>query len=147
VETDVTLAVGAENNELAVWLGNIIRRSLVDKPLARRDFDALRAAVAMVAPNRRLQITMRFDHGHLAIHDGMLGIPDVTFCGDLAVLTSLEHVPLTRLGRLPLPPLSRARATHWRQLAVDLVSGDLKVYGMLEHPRLVTRVLRLLSRE
>lgn len=144
VDADVTLAVGAEENDLAVWLAGRIERTLHDNPIVQRDFDALRAAVAMVAPNRRLQTTLRFDHGHLAIHDGMLGVPDVTFCGDYDVLTSLERVPLTKLGRLPLPPLSRSRAALWRQSAMDVLTGELKIYGLLQHPRLITRVLRLL---
>ena len=129
-----------------MWVGETIRRNLSANPLAQRDFDALRAAVAMVAPNRRLQTTLRFDHGHLAIHDGMLGVPDLTFCADYDVLTSLESVPLTRFGRLPLPPFSRARAALWRQSAVEVLTGELKIYGLLQHPRLVTRVLRVLSK-
>ncbi len=146
VNTDVTLAVGAEENALAMWASETIAQNLTHNPSSRRDFDALRAAVAMVAPNLRLQATLRFDHGHLAIHDGMLGVPDLTFCGDFNVLTGLHDVPLTRWGRLPFPPLSRARAALWRQSAMEVVSGELKIYGMLQHPRLTTRVLRVLSR-
>ena len=146
MHTDVTLAVGAEDNELSVWVRDTISRNLDVNPLAQRDFDAMRAAVAMVAPNRRLQTTLRFDHGHLAIHDGMLGVPDLTFCADYDLLRSIENLPLTRFGRLPLPPLSRSRASSWRNSAMDVLTGELKIYGLLQHPRLVTRVLRVLSR-
>lgn len=145
VETDVTLAIGAEDNELSVWVAQCIKRSLAADPQNRRDFDAMRAAVAMVAPDLRLQTTLRFDHGHVTIHDGMLGVPDLTFCGDFAVLMGIENVPLTRLGRLPLPALSRRSTALWRQSVVELLTGELKIYGLLQHPRLVARMLRLLS--
>ncbi len=145
MDSEVTLAVGAEENELSLWVAETIRRNLADHSATRRDFNALRAAVAMVAPNRRIQTTLRFDHGHLAIHDGMLGVPDITFCADFDLLTALENVPLSRFGRLPLPPLSRARAALWRQSAVEVLTGELKIYGLFQHPRLVTRVLRVLS--
>jgi hypothetical protein len=145
VESDVTLALGAEDNDLAVWVSECLRRNLAKNPLCRRDFDAMRAAVAMVAPDRQQQCTLRFDHGHLAIHDGMLGVPDLTFCGDFSVLTGLESFPLTRWGRLPFPALARRRAALWRQSVMELVTGELKIYGLVQHPRLVTRLLRLLS--
>ncbi len=147
MDADVTLAIGTEDNELAVWVADCLRKTLRSNPSSRRDFDAIRAAVVVVAPDRQLQCTLRFDHGHLAIHDGMLGVPDVTFCADFAVLVGLENFPLSRWGRLPLPVLSRRRAVLWRQSVTELVTGELKIYGLLQHPRLVTRILRLLSRD
>jgi hypothetical protein len=88
---------------------------------------------------------LRFDHGYLTIHDGMLGIPDLTLCGDFPTLVGLADIPLSRAGRLPLPPLSAARRSAWRTTALELVSGELRVYGMFSHPRLLLRLLRLLS--
>lgn len=145
MESDVTLAIGAEDNELAVWVAACLRRNLAANPASRRDFEAIRAAVAIVAPDRQLQCTLRFDHGHVTIHDGMLGVPDLTFCADFAVLLGLENFPLTRYGRLPLPVLSQRRAMLWRQSVMELMTGELKIYGLIQHPRLVTRILRLLS--
>lgn len=98
----------------------------------------MRAAVALVAPDRRLQATLRFDHGHLSIHDGMIGVPDVTFCGDETALRDLERLPWWR-GRVP-----DARGGAWRRALLEMAGGQLKIYGLLSHARLVTRVLRLL---
>jgi hypothetical protein len=116
-------------------------------PAVRRDFDAMRAAVAVVVPDRRLSITLRFDLGQLTIHDSMIGVPDVTLCGDHAVLMQLPLLPQFPLGRLPLPTWSTPAEQRqaWRRTLLDLVSGELKIYGLLAHPRLVTRLLRLLS--
>jgi hypothetical protein len=146
VDANIAHAPGAEDNPLAVWAGDLVAQNVSDKPRVRRDFEALRAAVVMVAPDRRLQVTMRFDHGYLTIHDGMIGIPDVTFCADYEVLMGIADFPLSKYGHLPLPPLSRSRLASWRRTFVELVSGELKIYGMLSHPRLVTRVVRVLSR-
>ena len=133
MDVNIGHAPGAEDNPLAVWAGEAVKNN-VDSGRARRDFLNMRAAVALVAPDRRLQVTMRFDHGYLTIHDGMIGIPDVTFCGDYELLMGIGDVPISRIGRLPVPPVS------------SLLSGELKIYGLLSHPRLVTRVLRVLSR-
>jgi hypothetical protein len=145
VDADIGFAPGAEDNGLAVWIGQLVSDNLADQAACRRDFSALRAAVALVAPDRRLSVTLRFDHGHLTIHDGMVGIPDVTLCGDYEVLVAVAHIPLSPIGRLPLPPLARARTAAWRTTALELVSGELKVYGLLSHPLVLLRVLRLLS--
>lgn len=145
VEADIGFAPGAEDNALAVWIGQLVSDNLAAHRECRRDFGALRAAVAMVAPDRRLTATLRFDHGHLTIHDGMVGIPDVTLCGDYEVLVAVANIPLSPIGRLPLPSLSRARTPAWRTTALELVSGELKIYGLLSHPLVVLRVLRLLS--
>lgn len=146
VNANIGHAPGAEDNPLAVWLGDLVQLNLAQHDPVTRDFYALRAAVAVVAPDRRLQVTMRFDHGYLTIHDGMIGIPDVTFCGDYDVLMAIARFPLTRLGHWPLPPLTGGRFRAWRRTMSDLLSGGLKIYGLTSHPRLVVRLLRVLSR-
>jgi hypothetical protein len=147
VEPSIALASGAEDNDLALWAAALVRANLQHTAALRRDFAAMRAAVAMVAPDRRLSITLRFDLGQLTVHDSMIGMPDVTLCGDYEVLMGLARLPIGRLGRLPVPSWSapRERRVAWRRTAVDLLSGELKIYGLVAHPRLVTRLLRLLS--
>lgn len=147
MEADIGCAPGAEDNPLATWAMDLVAANVQRSERARRDFFAMRAAVAMVAPDRRLQATLRFDHGYLVIHDGMIGIPDVTFCGDYEVLMGLADLPLSRLGRLPLPPFSRSRMRAWRRTALEVATGELKIYGVLSHARLITRVLRILSKQ
>ena len=134
MDANIDCAPGADDNPLAAWAAERVRDNVAATQQARRDFYNIRAAVVLVAPDRRLQATLRFDHGYLTIHDGMIGIPDVTLCGDYEVLMGLESVPVSRIGRLPLPPVS------------DLFSGELKIYGLFTHPLLVTRVLRMLVR-
>jgi hypothetical protein len=147
VQPNIAYAPGAEDSTLALWAGSLIETNVRETPAAARDFAAMRAAVAMVAPDRRPAITLRFNLGQLTIHESMIGVPDVTLCADYEILTGLERLPISRIGRLPLAgwsaPAHRRRA--WRKALFDLVSGDLKIYGLWAHPRLVTRLLRLLA--
>jgi hypothetical protein len=147
VETSIALAPGADNNDLAVWVHDLVSRHVDEHAACRRDFQAMREAVALVAPDRRLSVTLRFDHGYLTIHDGMIGIPDLTLCADYEILIGIADIPLSPLGRLPLPSLSAARRTSWRTTALELVSGELKVYGLFSHFRLLLRLLRLLAKD
>ena len=137
----IDLAPGAELNPLARWAHEQLRSSLANATEAkRRELRLLRAAVVFVAVDERTSTTLRFDHGDVTIHDGIVGIPDLTFCGDLRLIEAVVHLRMGRFSRLPL---LRDRAV--RQLLADVVSGELKVYGLLSNPRTVVRVLRILQ--
>ncbi|MEM9696906.1 MAG: hypothetical protein AAGA56_30500 [Myxococcota bacterium] len=138
-DVGITLAPGAKNNPLAQWAERRIRARITQKPKVASVFRALRAAVMLVAPDRRLHATLRFDHGDLTIHDGMIGVPDVTFCANEAELLGIGDLEMFR-DRLP-----DLRSAAWRRVGLELLSGDLKVYGLVSRPRLVWRVLRLLA--
>ncbi len=135
----VDLAPGAEDNALAVEIAGTIRDNLSRRREAAADFRALRASVLMVAQDLAESFTLRFDHGRLTVHDGAVGIPSVTFCGDAAALRRLSDLPLTRWLRLPSPG-----PEAWRVIADLFATGDFKVYGLLAHPRTVVHLLRLL---
>ena len=148
----VGLSPGAEDNELATWLARTIEESVADAT-TRRDFFAMRAAVAIVAlepgttpnaPMGRSAVTLRFDHGHLTIHDGVVGVPDMTLCGDREHLLRLAALPISRTFGLPLP--RRGASDPLRRTLREIAQGSLKVYGLAGHPRLFVRLLRLLSR-
>lgn len=146
VDPIVDLAPGAEENALAVRLAETIRRNLRESPRKMGDFRAVRASVILVAQDVGDALTLRFDHGRLTIHDGAIGIPSVTFCGDRDVLARLSEVPITPWMRLPLAgPGDPAGREALRDFAGRLAHGSLKVYGILAHPRLVLRFLRMVS--
>jgi hypothetical protein len=146
VDPLIDLAPGAEENTLAVEIADRIRESVAHRRGAAADFRALRASVLMVAQDLGESFTLRFDHGRLTVHDGAVGIPSVTFCGDAEALRRLSDVPLTPWLRLPfLGPFTREGRETWRLLAT-LYAGDFKVYGLVAHPRTVVYLLRLLSR-
>lgn len=142
----IDLAPGAEDNPVAVELADLIRKNLARSPRKEADFRSLRGSVLMVAQDLGEALTLRFDHGRLTIHDGTVGIPAVTFCGDLSALRRLTDLPLTGWLRLPvLTPFAREGRETWRHLARLFARGDLKVYGLAAHPRTVVFLLRILS--
>jgi hypothetical protein len=142
----IDLAPGAEENALAVELADRIRDQIGKNPQKLDDFRALRASVLVVAQDLAESFTLRFDHGRLTVHDGSVGIPSVTFCGDADTLRRLSDFPLTRWLRLPvLGPFAAEGRETWRLLAGLLARGDLKIYGLFAHPRTVFYLLRLLS--
>jgi hypothetical protein len=144
LEPIVDLAPGAEDNALAVEMADRIREN-VRWPPAARDFAALRSSVLMVAQDLCESFTLRFDHGRLTVHDGGVGIPSVTFCGDADALRRLSDFPLSRLLKIPrFGPFSAEGRTTWGLLA-NLYVSDFKVYGLVAHPRTVVYLLRLLS--
>lgn len=146
MEPIIDLAPGAEENGLAVEVADWIRDNLARSPRKLADFRALRASVLMVAQDLAESFTLRFDHGRLTLHDGSVGIPSVTFCGDAAALRRLSDFPLTRFFRLPMAgPLTREGRETWQHLVGLLLRGDLKVYGLVAHPRTVFHLLRVLS--
>jgi hypothetical protein len=142
----VDLAPGAEDNALAVETADLIRRNVTRHRDQLGDFRALRSSVLMVAQDLGDSFTLRFDHGRLTVHDGSVGIPNVTFCGDADALRRLSDFPLTRWLRLPaLGPFAREGRETWQLLLGMLARGDLKVYGLMAHPRTVVFLLRVLS--
>lgn len=138
MEPIVDLAPGAEENALGLELAESIRKNLAD-PAKRRSFAALRGAVLIVAQDLGDSLTLRFDHGRLTIHDGTVGIPTITFCADLETLRRLRDVSASRFFRL----LSIGSA---RSLIAQITRGDLQIYGLSAHPRMVVRFLRLIGK-
>lgn len=142
----IDLAPGAEDNPIAVELVALIRKNLGENPKKQADFRAMRGSVLMVAQDRGEALTLRFDLGRLTIHDGAVGIPSLTVCGDLEALRRLADLPLTRWLRLPGTGLfSNAGAATFRHLVGLYFQGNIKVYGLAAHPRTFVFLLRILS--
>lgn len=146
MEAIIDLAPGAEDNPVAVELADHLRRNLADRPHKQADFRALRGSILMVAQDLGESLTLRFDHGRLTIHDGTVGIPSVTICADLAALRRLSDTPITALGRLPaFGPFTRDGRSTGAYLLRLFAQGDLKVYGLVAHPRTLVFLLRIFS--
>jgi len=149
VDPIIDLAEGAEENPLAVELADRIRRNVTRSSKKRHDFGALRGSVLIVAQDTTTTLTMRFDHGRLTIHDGTVGIPSLTLCGDEPVLRRLANVGISRWFRLPrvIPRTTRDEsATLWEAVRA-MTDERLTVYGLFAHPRLLLFLLRVLSDE
>ena len=144
---DVELAPGAEENGLAMMLRDLVKQNLEAKPHKTGDFNALDGNVSIVADDADVALTLRFQAGgRLRIHDGIVGIPDVTIRGPSDAVLALSNMPLaTRLG-LPLPSPGDPDAIKTvRELIRAMRAGKLHFYGMLLHLPLVMKLTRVMS--
>lgn len=136
----IELTRDAENNGLAGMVASLIRQNLEDKPRKREDFAKLRGRVAVVAEDVRVAMTLDFQGNMLVVHDGIVGVPDVTVRAQSDDIVQLSLVELTR--RFALPNL---RGEAMRQIMQKSQAGSIHVYGALANPGLVLRLTRLMS--
>ena len=109
----MTLAPGAEENGLAIMLGDLVRQNLEAKPNKMADFDALEGRVSIVADDADVALTLVFERraaGSLTIHDGIVGIPDVTIRGPSEAILALSNMPLATPIRPPAAEPGRPRS-------------------------------------
>jgi hypothetical protein len=147
MHVDVSLAPGAEENGLAMMLRDLVQQNIEAKPHKKGDFEALAGSVSIVADDADVALTMRFERGgKLTIHDGIVGIPDVTIRGPSEAVLALSNMPLaTRLG-LPIPdPRDREAVKTVRMVMGAMREGKLHVYGMAFHLPLVMRLTKVMS--
>ena len=150
----VELAPGAEENGLAVMLADLVSQNLEAKPHKRGDFDALASngggSVSIVADDAEVALTLRFRDGKLVIHDGIVGVPDVTIRGGSDTILALSNLPITpRIGPIkgmPFPNPRDAEAVKTvRAVMAELTSGRFHIYGLAFHLPLLMRLTRVMS--
>jgi len=144
---DVQLAPGAEENGLAMMLADLVRQNLEAKPHKQGDFAALRGSVAIVADDADVALTMRFERGgKLTIHDGIVGIPDVTIRGPADTIMALSNMPLTRWLGLPVPaPRDKEGIKVSQSILAEMRKGTFHIYGMFFHVPKLIRLTRVMS--
>jgi hypothetical protein len=146
VELVVDLAPGAEDNPLAEMLAGVVR-SNVQHERQRREFDRLRGSVAVVADDAGTALTLRFDFGRLTVHDGLVGVPDVTIRGNIEDFETLTRLPFGSRFGVPLPARDDGDGKQaLRTVFLRLRGRKLKIYGLVFHAPLVLRLLRVLGR-
>jgi hypothetical protein len=169
VEPLVDIVPLAESSALARHYADRIRSNLADRSNHRR-FLALKSTIFLVDFDSGDAITLRFDHGRLTLHDGTIGVPNVTFGGPLHALLGLDRVSIANLTDVVLrrdveastlvdtddrrsspPPASNRRPAAFRRERASLReiielfrTGELRIYGLYRHPRTVSRFLRLI---
>ncbi|HVU01583.1 MAG TPA: hypothetical protein VHE30_07515 [Polyangiaceae bacterium] len=126
----IDVAPSAEGLPLARTLAARIREN-VRAGRTRAHFDRLRGSVGIVAVDAGEALTLRFDFGRLVVHGGIVGVPDVTLRGPLAVLGALGE-----RGRPTLLDLFRPNDRS--------PAAGLTVYGLATHPLLVRSLFAIL---
>ena len=142
----IELAPGAEDNGLATMLADLVRQNLESKPHKNTDFDAIQGSVAIVADDAEVALTLRFDAGRLTIHDGIVGIPDVTIRGTSDTILALSNMPLTSRLALPVPnPRDKEAVATVKSVFAAMKAKRFHVYGMLFHLPMIMRLTRVMS--
>lgn len=142
----IDLAPGADENGLATMLAELVRQNLEAKPHKKKDFDALNGAVSIVADDADVALTMRFTGGTCRIHDGIVGIPDVTIRGPSDAIMALSNMPSVGPLGLPIPsPRDPESVRTMKTLLTALRARKFHIYGLVFHVPLVLRLGRVMS--
>jgi hypothetical protein len=128
--------VGAEPSGLAELIAGLIEQHLVREP--SRANHLRRSVVVLSVPDAGVEITVRLQPGRVEVRDG--GAPDahLRVSAPSARLLALAAAPLRAGLPDPLDPEGRA-------VLRDVVTGRVRVRGMLTHPVRLARFASLLS--
>jgi hypothetical protein len=133
----VRIAYGTdEPSGLAIMVGGLIDQNLERDPTRRRLLR--RSTVAIIVPDAGVAITVRTSPGGVEVRDGADPAAQVAITADSERLLELTSAPL-RFG-LPDPIDARGRA-----VLRDVLSGRIRIRGLLRHPRRLARLSALLS--
>jgi hypothetical protein len=144
----IDLAPGVEGLPLARTLAGRLRDNVVRDATCRRVFENLRGSFALVADDGSVPLTLRFDFGRLAVHPGIVGVPDVTVRASAPLLESLGEGPPWDLAGLVSRSLGVRRGDLLGRAGTDAPGRAAlpKIYGLLTHPLMVRSFLRLFRR-
>lgn len=127
---------GEEPSGLASMVGGLIDQNLERDPSRLR---LLRPSSATITvPDAGVAITVRTRPGEVEIRDGVDPGAQLAITADSERLLSLTSAPL----RFGLPDVFDARG---RAVLRDVVSGRVRIRGMVAHPRRLARLSSLLS--
>lgn len=140
----IEVAPDAEHNAFASMLADLLRQNLEDKPHKARVFETMTGAVAIVAEDAEVALTLDFRGGRLTVHDGIRGVPDATVRAPGDVIMALSDVPLTRRFALPIPR-DRAAVETLRTIGRALTSRELQIHGMMSNFGLMNKLTQVLS--
>jgi hypothetical protein len=142
----VELAPGAEENGLAAMLRDLVQQNIEAKPHKKKGFDRIKGSVAIVAEDADVALTLRFRGGHLTIHDGIVGIPDVAIRASSDVILAMSTMPVSTKLALPIPrPGDAEGMATARTVMQAMTAGELQVLGGLLHLPLMLRLTRVMS--
>lgn len=120
----VELASGAGENGLAVMMATMMSQNLADHPERRGSFERLVGRVAIVAEDADVALTMELKGGRAIVHDGIVGIPDLTIRGSAELIADMSRM---ETGRFGLPDL---RGEVNRAMVAALRERRLRIYGL-----------------
>ncbi len=126
----VEIDPSALDNGLANMLATMMQQNLVDHPARAAVLEGLNGRLAIFAEDAEVAVTWVFENGHATVHDGIVGIPDLTLRGGFEQIGDMSR--MESLGPVPDPrgPVNQAM---WKAVR----EGKLRVHGLPRGLRLL----------
>jgi hypothetical protein len=134
----IEMAASVDEGGMATMIADIIRGNLEEKPHRVSDFNALDGNVYMRAEDAEVDMTLAFSSGGLVVHGGRHGASKISIATDSATLLDLANITIKWGLPYYLDGVGRSVITK-------LLTGKLKINGLLTHPIMLTRFTKLMS--
>lgn len=135
----VEYADGEEATAFAQMLGGLIEANVISRPEKLKDFHNLKARVGIFVTDIQEGVTLNFDGGHLLVRNGLEEGRDVTIRAEADTVMLLSNV---RIGFAGMPNYLDATG---REVAAKMLTGKLKIEGLVGNMTTLNRVTRLFS--
>ena len=137
-EPRITVDTGAEENGLANMVAELLRANIESSPLKKTVFLRMKGSVGLVATDAEVSLTLLFDRGSCTVRDGILPGTAACVTADSDSILELSNVRI--VGGLPHLFDATGRA-----VASKVMSGTIRIRGLLRHPVTLTRLAVVLS--
>ena len=134
----IELAPGADENGLATMLATLMAENVAADPARARTLDRLRGRVAIVAEDADVALTIELRGGRVVLHDGIVGIPDLTIRGGAEQIGDMSR--MESLGPLP-DPRGEVNRAMWKALR----EKRLRIFGLPRALPLLVRIGEVLA--
>ncbi len=128
-----------EPSAFASMLGGLIEANVRSRPEKVRDFESLKARVGIWVTDIDEGVTLEFKGGHLVVHNGLKPRRTLTIRTDADTVMSLSNL---KIGLLGLPVYYDEVG---RGVALKLLTGKLKIDGLLPNAMTLNTVTRIFS--
>ena len=128
-----------EPSAFASMLGGLIEANVRSRPEKERDFESLKARVGIWVTDIDEGVTLEFKGGKLVVHNGLKPRRTLTIRTDADTVMSLSNL---KIGLVGLPVYYDEVG---RGVAVKLITGKLKIDGLLPNVMTLNAVTRIFS--
>lgn len=134
----IEISPEVEDGGMATMIADIIKGNMEEKPYRKNDFNALNCNIYMNAEDAEVDMTLAFNNGSLTVYNGKVGGPKISITTDSATLLDLANIDV----KFGLPWYLDATG---RGVIGKLLTGKLKIKGLITHPIKLTRFTKLMS--
>ena len=137
-DVNIKLAPGAEENAMAVMLGDMIKANITNNPAKVKDFNKLMGNVWLTATDAGVEMTLEFNKGSLTIHDGKYGKPIIQIATDSMTLMELANINI----KMGLPYYFDKTGM---EVIKKLMKKELVIKGLITRTIPLTHLTKIMS--